>query len=118
MLAGHGAIVVQLAQPYYVDSLRLLLWDCDNRAYCYTVEVSVDNNKWTMIKDNSTVPCRSWQVIRFNPRPVVFIRIIGTKNTANEVRGSAAFIITSFNGFDWYYLEILNHRSSSPSINL
>ena len=30
--------------------------------------------------------CRSWQLIEFPPRPVTFVRIIGTKNTANEVR--------------------------------
>lgn len=28
---------------------------------------------------------RSWQVIVFEPRPVAFIRIVGTHNTANEV---------------------------------
>ena len=55
---GSGAIVVQLAQPFIVDSMRMLLWDCDERTYSYTVEVSVDNSKWVMIKDNSNVPCR------------------------------------------------------------
>jgi BTB/POZ domain-containing protein 9 len=29
--------------------------------------------------------CRSWQHITFPRRPVVFIRIVGTHNTANEV---------------------------------
>lgn len=27
----------------------------------------------------------SWQILTFQPRPVSFIRIIGTHNTANEV---------------------------------
>lgn len=29
--------------------------------------------------------CRSWQVIQFDPLPVTFVKIVGTKNTANEV---------------------------------
>lgn len=28
---------------------------------------------------------RSWQILTFSPRVVVFIRIVGTQNTANEV---------------------------------
>ena len=30
---GSGAIVVQLNQPYFLSSLRLLLWDIDHRVY-------------------------------------------------------------------------------------
>lgn len=28
---------------------------------------------------------RSWQVIKFEKRPVTFVKIVGTHNTANEV---------------------------------
>ena len=28
---------------------------------------------------------RSWQYLSFDPRPVVFVRIVGVENTANEV---------------------------------
>ena len=31
---------------------------------------------------------RSWQTVTFDPLPVTFIRIVGTHNTANEVRVS------------------------------
>lgn len=31
------------------------------------------------------IPCRSWQVVQFDPLPVTFIKIVGTHNTANEV---------------------------------
>lgn len=41
---------------------------------------------WTRICDRSSESCHSWQTIKFTPaRPVVFIRIVGTHNTANEV---------------------------------
>ena len=32
-----------------------------------------------------TMPCRSWQVVQFDPLPATFIKIVGTHNTANEV---------------------------------
>ncbi|XP_060523915.1 BTB/POZ domain-containing protein 9 [Cylas formicarius] len=82
---GSGAILIQLGQPYIISSLRLLLWDCDDRSYSYYIESSVDIWDWEMVVDNTREGCKSWQVIRFPPRPVVFIRIVGTHNTANEV---------------------------------
>ena len=36
-------------------------------------------------KEQMLIVCHSWQVVRFEPRPVVFVRITGTRNTANEV---------------------------------
>ena len=38
-----------------------------------------------MVWDRSKEACQSWQDISFPRRPVVFIRIVGTHNTANEV---------------------------------
>ncbi|XP_075233957.1 BTB (POZ) domain containing 9 isoform X3 [Lycorma delicatula] len=82
---GSGSILVQLGQPYMIDSMRLLLWDCDDRSYNYYVEVSVNLWDWDVVWDKRRENCKSWQTIRFERRPVVFIRIIGTHNTANEV---------------------------------
>ncbi|MFH4977444.1 hypothetical protein AB6A40_004153 [Gnathostoma spinigerum] len=82
---GSGAITVQLSQPYLIDSMRLLLWDCDDRHYSYYVEVSCDQVSWTRVADHTQEQCRAWQVLRFDPRPVVFVRIVGTHNSANEV---------------------------------
>lgn len=82
---GSGAIVVQLNQPYLIGSMRLLLWDLDTRTYSYYIEVSTDYHHWHTVIDKRGVLCRSWQVIQFPKRPVVFVRIVGTYNTANEV---------------------------------
>ncbi|XP_072944054.1 BTB/POZ domain-containing protein 9 [Epargyreus clarus] len=82
---GSGAIVVQLAQPYMLSSLRMLLWDCDYRHYSYYVEVSLNYWHWDMVADRTRDACRSWQVIYFSPRPVSIIRIVGTNNSVNEV---------------------------------
>ncbi|CAH0718693.1 unnamed protein product, partial [Brenthis ino] len=82
---GSGAIVVQLAQPYLLSSLRMLLWDCDYRHYSYYVEVSLNYWNWDTVADRTRDACRSWQVIYFPPRPVSIIRIVGTNNSVNEV---------------------------------
>ncbi|XP_013777276.1 BTB/POZ domain-containing protein 9-like isoform X1 [Limulus polyphemus] len=82
---GSGAIVVQLAQPYLLDSMRLLLWDCDDRSYSFYIEVSTDQQNWHLVADRKDQECRSWQTVYFQKQPVVFIRIVGTHNTANEV---------------------------------
>ncbi|XP_037076077.1 LOW QUALITY PROTEIN: BTB/POZ domain-containing protein 9-like [Pollicipes pollicipes] len=82
---GSGSVVVQLGQPFLLDSMRLLLWDCDDRTYGYYIEVSTNQRDWTTVCDRSRSLCRSWQVVTFRRRPVVFIRIVGTRNSANEV---------------------------------
>ncbi|KAH8386811.1 hypothetical protein KR093_002722, partial [Drosophila rubida] len=82
---GSGEIVVRLGQPYYVGSMRLLLWDCDDRTYSYYIETSTNRNNWQMVVDKRTEKARSWQNLHFAPRPIVFIRIVGTRNTANEI---------------------------------
>ena len=63
----------------------MLLWDCDDRSYSYYVEVSVNQRDWEVVCDRSRENCKSWQTIRFPRRPVVYIKIVGTHNTANEV---------------------------------
>ncbi|CAD5224308.1 unnamed protein product [Bursaphelenchus okinawaensis] len=80
---GSGFITVQLPQPYIIGSLKLLLWDCDDRRYCFTIEVSHDNEQFVKIVEGRQL--QSWQTFYFKPLPVVFIKITGTRNTANEV---------------------------------
>lgn len=82
---GSGAVIVQLAQPYVVESMRLLLWDCDDRSYSYYIEVSTDQKTWHTVADKRNEPCKSWQHLTFEKRPVAFVKIVGTSNTANEV---------------------------------
>ena len=69
----------------FILNFRLLLWDCDERSYSYFIEVSNNEKDWEVVWDRSKVPCRSWQTITFPRRPIVYIKIVGTYNTANEV---------------------------------
>ncbi|KAE9548774.1 hypothetical protein FO519_008012 [Halicephalobus sp. NKZ332] len=80
---GSGNITVQLPQPYMIDSIGLLLWDCDERVYSYYVEVSCDQQNWTKVVSENEVS--SWRKVVFERQPVVFIKIVGTYNSANEV---------------------------------
>jgi len=74
----NGYIMVQLAQPYALDSMRFFLLD---EAYPYSVEVSADNKNWERIWNLTQTSCEAgWQNITFSSRPVVFFRIKGTLN--------------------------------------
>lgn len=76
--------------------LRLLLWDCDNRSYSYYIEVAGNTWDWTVVADKTRESCRSWQTIYINPpRPIVYIRIVGTHNTANEVSSYTIKLVIS-----------------------
>ncbi|KAF1750768.1 hypothetical protein GCK72_017319 [Caenorhabditis remanei] len=82
---GSGLIMIQLAQPYIISSMRILLWNCDDRFYSYYVAVSTNQNDWITVVDKTNEECRGWQELIFDPIPVVYIRLVGTKNSINEV---------------------------------
>jgi BTB/POZ domain-containing protein 9 len=82
---GGGYIIVQLGQPYYIGSMRLLLWDCDERTYSFYIETSTNMKTWEMAVDRRNDQLRSFNNFTFQPRPVVFVKIAGTNNTANEI---------------------------------
>lgn len=101
--------MIQLGQPYCIDSLRLLLWDCDMRTYSFYIETSINQKDWEMAVDKQEEQLRSWQSFTFTPRPVVFIKIVGTHNTANEVKFQFFYfkyfyVIT----FSFVYLQIFH----------
>lgn len=92
---GSGSIVIQLGQPYHISSMRMLLWDCDTRTYSFYIETSTNQTDWKIAVDKRDEQLRSWQQFSFESRPVVFIRIIGMHNTANEV-SICRFFFSSF----------------------
>uniref|UniRef100_A0A1Q3FF41 BTB/POZ domain-containing protein 9 n=1 Tax=Culex tarsalis TaxID=7177 RepID=A0A1Q3FF41_CULTA len=82
---GSGVILVQLGQPCWINSLRLLLWDCDDRSYSFYIETSTNLKQWDMVVDKRNELLKSWQHFTFEPKVVVYIKIVGTHNTANEI---------------------------------
>ena len=65
--------------------LRLLLWDCDERSYSFYIQSSINGRDWEDVVDKTKDACQSWQVVQFTPRAVVYFKIVGVFNTANEV---------------------------------
>ena len=45
----------------------------------------MNNRDWELIVDKTREACRSWQTLTFAPRAIVYFKIVGTFNTANEV---------------------------------
>lgn len=80
-----GFILVHLNQPYNIDSMRLLLWDLDDRTYSFYIETSTDNKNWEIAVDKRKERLRSWQKFKFQMRPVVYIKITGTYSSADDV---------------------------------
>ncbi|XP_050435400.1 BTB/POZ domain-containing protein 9-like [Adelges cooleyi] len=79
-----GCIEVQLAQPYLLSSMRMLLWDHQKFTYGYTVHVSVNHEDWFLIIDKSNKSCQSWQLLQFEQRLVVYIRVTGVHTSCPD----------------------------------
>uniref|UniRef100_A0A7E4VJ50 BTB domain-containing protein n=1 Tax=Panagrellus redivivus TaxID=6233 RepID=A0A7E4VJ50_PANRE len=75
---GEDPIIVQLPQPYLLDSMILLL-NADI-AYSYNIEVSTDKKTWKRLFSEEYVS--SWRCAKFKKQPVVFIKITGTYTMA------------------------------------
>lgn len=55
------------------------------RSYSYYIDVSIDEGDWVRVVDRRTYLCRSWQIVHFLARVVLYVRIVGTHNSVNRV---------------------------------
>ncbi|KOC60139.1 BTB/POZ domain-containing protein 9 [Habropoda laboriosa] len=79
----HG-IVVKLGIQSIINHVKMLLWDC--MCFCsYYTEVSMEQKNWIQIIDHTEYFCHSWQVLYFEPRVVVYIRIVGTNASVPNI---------------------------------
>lgn len=78
---NQGRILLQLNQPYNIDSIRMLLGNDQNNTnqYSFYIETSLDKEKWQMAVDKRNESLSGWQQFKFEERPVSFVKIIGTK---------------------------------------
>ena len=128
-----GSMTLDLKGLCTISSMRLLLWDLDNRYYRYKIEASSNNTTWITIVDRTdpTNECRSWQDISFNP-PIQarYLRLTGTYNSSSqhrfhvvewEVYGRHRAILTSANavtvpeGSTATFQVKLNYAPPSPT---
>ncbi|XP_055299680.1 BTB/POZ domain-containing protein 9-like [Sitodiplosis mosellana] len=75
-------ILLQFGQPYYIDSLRMLLGNNMNQSnqYSFYIETSMNKSKWQMAVDKRNETLSGWQDFDFEPRPAIFIKITGTQS--------------------------------------
>lgn len=78
---GSGAIVIKLNQPYWIDSVGILLGNDlhHSNKYSLFIETSTDNQNWAMAVDRRDEHLSSWQRFTFVSRVAVFIKIVGTQ---------------------------------------
>ena len=71
-----------------ISSMRLRLWDVDDRYYRYKIEAS-NSTGWATIVDRTggTNRCQSWQDIVFSPTIITarYLRLTGTYNSTGAV---------------------------------
>lgn len=74
-------ILLQFNQPYYVDSLRMLLGNNMNYSnkYSFYISTSMDKSTWKMAVDTRNKLLSGWQEFYFKPRPAIFVKIEGTQ---------------------------------------
>uniref|UniRef100_A0A7E4VEC2 BTB domain-containing protein n=1 Tax=Panagrellus redivivus TaxID=6233 RepID=A0A7E4VEC2_PANRE len=73
---GAEPIIVQLPQPYFLESMNLFLRRWSNLVYDYNIEISTDKETWTRIFKAKKQA--GFQRITLDRQPVVFIKFTGT----------------------------------------
>ncbi|MBN2128530.1 MAG: family 20 glycosylhydrolase [Sedimentisphaerales bacterium] len=80
---------VDLEKPTAVGRIVVVGYYGDTRHYGFTVETSTDGKDWDTVADrtdNETPSTRDGYTCRFAPRPVRYIRVTQTRNSANTGR--------------------------------
>ena len=91
-IAGHelGAWwQVDLEKAVMVGRVVVVGFYGDRRYYGFTVETSLDGKTWNLaadLRDNKELSTRQGYTCRFDPRPVRYIRVTQTSNSANTGR--------------------------------
>lgn len=52
--------------------------------YCILLKGSINQDHWVRLIDHTDYYCRSWQYLYFEPKVIMYIRIVGTNNTVNK----------------------------------
>jgi BTB/POZ domain-containing protein 9 len=65
-LPAQSGIVIRLSQPFWINSIRILLWDSHQpRNYSFYIESSIDKENWEMVVDKRDEKLSSWQEFNF-----------------------------------------------------
>ena len=83
---GDRGICIDLGRPSIINTIKMLLWNKDQRSYSYYIEVSMDNSDWIRVIDYSKYFCRSWQTLHFKPRVVRQVTRLNLMQYARLIR--------------------------------
>jgi hypothetical protein len=80
---------VDLLEPISVGRVVVVGYYGDERYYGFTVETSLDGKTWDTVadrRDNTELSTAKGYTCRFDPRPVRYVRVTQTANSANTGR--------------------------------
>lgn len=77
---SNSVINITCIKQIYIDRSLIWLLHCD-----ILLKGSMNQKDWVMLVNHKHYFCRSWQYLYFEPRVVLYIRIVGTNNTVNKV---------------------------------
>lgn len=80
---------MDLEEPTSVGRVVVVGYYGDDRHYGFTVETSLDGLEWNLVadrRDNRESSTARGTTCRFSPRPVRFLRVTQTHNSANTGR--------------------------------
>jgi hypothetical protein len=90
----YGDILIQLSQIIHVNCMKLVTWA--EVQYEFTISLSTDNENWDVIYEYDDEPSQIFEhMIRFEARPVLFIKIFG-ENVGENDDTDDTFRIVSF----------------------
>jgi len=79
-----ATLTIDLEASYNLHTVRMFLWDLDDRRYKYRFLTSIDRKNWSVHYDTQQEGFNGWQCFEFsNKKDVRFIRVDALHNTAN-----------------------------------
>jgi hypothetical protein len=86
---------VDLEKPITIGRVVVVAFYGDDRHYGFTVETSLDGKAWTTVadrRDNKQPSTANGYTCTFPPRPVRYLRVTQTHNSANSGRHLVEFM--------------------------
>ena len=77
-------VVLDLEEVCLIDSVKLFLWDRDNRFYYYRIFISKDNKDWMAVSDKSNSSCRGLQNVNVGQKKDRHIKVECLYNSKNR----------------------------------
>ncbi len=88
------AMTVELKESYLLSAIGIFLYP-DGRSCRYYIEVSSDGNNWKKVVDKQEGDHKGWQLDKFEPTPVKYIKLTGT----HDSHGGGSFVVVEMEAY-------------------